>query len=62
MVFVFFLLPGTSVLADFETLCRIKSVGQRVFVLDKGIFQATNYAKTNLEILWIGAPKQIAIN
>ena len=49
-------------MADAEILCRVKSVGQRVFVLDKGIFQVTFYTKTNLEISWIGAPKQIARN
>ena len=40
LCFIAFLLPGTSVMADAEILCRVKSVGQRVFVLDKGIFSS----------------------
>ena len=40
LCFIAFFLPGTSVMADVEILCRVKSVGQRVFVLDKGIFSS----------------------
>ena len=38
--FTAFFLPATSVMADAEILCRVKSVGQRLFILDKGIFSS----------------------
>ena len=37
--FVFFA-PAIPALADAEIICRVKSVGQRVFVLDSGIFSS----------------------
>ena len=40
LCFIAFFLPGTAVMADAEIICRLKSVGQRVFVLDKGIFSS----------------------
>ena len=38
--FLVFLLPTIPALADAEIICRVKSVGQRVFVLDSGIFSS----------------------
>tara|TARA_B100000989_G_scaffold281768_1_gene246257 strand:+ start:826 stop:1266 length:441 start_codon:yes stop_codon:yes gene_type:complete len=35
-----FLLPAIPAYADAEIICRVKSVGQRVFVLDSGIFSS----------------------
>ena len=35
-----FLTPTIPALADVEIICRVKSVGQRVFVLDSGIFSS----------------------
>ena len=37
---IIFLTPTTPALADAEIICRVKSVGQRVFVLDSGIFSS----------------------
>ena len=37
---VVFLMPAFPALADTEIICRVKSVGQRVFVLDSGIFSS----------------------
>ena len=34
------LLPAMPAMADAEIICRVKSVGQRVFVLDSGIFSS----------------------
>ena len=33
-------MPAIPALADTEIICRVKSVGQRVFVLDSGIFSS----------------------
>ena len=38
--FFVFLVPTIPALADAEIICRVKSVGQRVFVLDSGIFSS----------------------
>ena len=38
--FTVFLTPAIPALADTEIICRVKSVGQRVFVLDSGIFSS----------------------
>ena len=38
--FLVFLAPAIPALADAEIICRVKSVGQRVFVLDSGIFSS----------------------
>ena len=38
--FLVFLVPTIPALADTEIICRVKSVGQRVFVLDSGIFSS----------------------
>ena len=38
--FFVFLVPTIPALADAEIICRVKSVGQRVFVLDNGIFSS----------------------
>ena len=38
--FLVFLVPTIPALADAEIICRVKSVGQRVFVLDSGIFSS----------------------
>jgi hypothetical protein len=38
--FLVFLVPTIPALADAEIICRVKSVGQRVFVLDNGIFSS----------------------
>ena len=35
-----FLMPAIPAFADAEIICRVKSVGQRVFVLDSGIFSS----------------------
>ena len=35
-----FFTPAIPALADAEIICRVKSVGQRVFVLDSGIFSS----------------------
>ena len=35
-----FFTPAIPALADTEIICRVKSVGQRVFVLDSGIFSS----------------------
>ncbi len=35
-----FVTPAVPSLADTEIICRVKSVGQRVFVLDSGIFSS----------------------
>ena len=35
-----FLTPTIPALADAEIICRVKSAGQRVFVLDSGIFSS----------------------
>jgi hypothetical protein len=32
--------PAASVFADAQIICRVKSVGQRVFMLDSGIFSS----------------------
>ena len=40
LYFLFFLTPTVSASADTEIICRVKSVGQRVFVLDSGIFSS----------------------
>ena len=40
LTFVFFLAPAIPAMADAEIICRVKSVGQRVFVLDSGIFSS----------------------
>ena len=34
------LFPAVSAFADAQILCRVKSVGQRVFMLDSGIFSS----------------------
>jgi hypothetical protein len=34
------LFPAVSALADVQIICRVKSVGQRVFMLDSGIFSS----------------------
>ena len=38
--FFVLLVPTIPALADAEIICRVKSVGQRVFVLDSGIFSS----------------------
>ena len=38
--FLILLLPEIPAMADTEIICRVKSVGQRVFVLDSGIFSS----------------------
>ena len=38
--FLVILLPAMPAIADAEIICRVKSVGQRVFVLDSGIFSS----------------------
>ena len=38
--FLVFLVPTIPALADAEIICRVKSVGQRIFVLDSGIFSS----------------------
>ena len=38
--FLVFLTPVMPAFADTEIICRVKSVGQRVFVLDSGIFSS----------------------
>ena len=38
--FLVFLTPAMPAFADTEIICRVKSVGQRVFVLDSGIFSS----------------------
>ena len=40
LYFLVFLTPATPALSDTEIICRVKSVGQRVFVLDSGIFSS----------------------
>ena len=40
LYFLFFIAPAIPALADTEIICRVKSVGQRVFVLDSGIFSS----------------------
>ena len=40
LYFLFFLTPTVPASADTEIICRVKSVGQRVFVLDSGIFSS----------------------
>ena len=40
LYFFVFLAPAITALADTEIICRVKSVGQRVFVLDSGIFSS----------------------
>ena len=40
LYFLVFLTPAMPALADTEIICRVKSVGQRVFVLDSGIFSS----------------------
>ena len=40
LYFLVFLTPAITALADTEIICRVKSVGQRVFVLDSGIFSS----------------------
>ena len=40
LFFLVFLVPTIPALADAEIICRVKSVGQRVFVLDSGIFSS----------------------
>ena len=44
--FFVFLTPTIPALADAEIICRIKGVGQRVFVLDSGIFSSNVFYKT----------------
>ena len=34
------LFPAVSAFADAQIICRVKSVGQRVFMLDSGIFSS----------------------
>ena len=38
--FLVLLAPAIPAVADTEIICRVKSVGQRVFVLDSGIFSS----------------------
>ena len=40
LYFLVFLAPAITALADTEIICRVKSVGQRVFVFDSGIFSS----------------------
>ena len=40
LYFLVFLTPVVPASADTEIICRVKSVGQRVFVLDSGIFSS----------------------
>ena len=40
LYFLVFLTPVMPAFADTEIICRVKSVGQRVFVLDSGIFSS----------------------
>ena len=40
LYFLVFLTPAMPAFADTEIICRVKSVGQRVFVLDSGIFSS----------------------
>ena len=40
LYFFVFLAPSISAFADTEIICRVKTVGQRVFVLDSGIFSS----------------------
>ena len=40
LYFLVFLTPAVPASADTEIICRVKSVGQRVFVLDSGIFSS----------------------
>ena len=40
LYFLVFLTPAMPTFADTEIICRVKSVGQRVFVLDSGIFSS----------------------
>ena len=40
LYFLVFLTAAVPALADTEIICRVKSVGQRVFVLDSGIFSS----------------------
>ena len=40
LYFLVFLTPVMPSFADTEIICRVKSVGQRVFVLDSGIFSS----------------------
>ena len=40
LYFLVFLTPTIPAFADTEIICRVKSVGQRVFVLDSGIFSS----------------------
>ena len=40
LFFLVFVTPAIPAMADTEIICRVKSVGQRVFVLDSGIFSS----------------------
>ncbi len=40
LYFLVFLMLAVPASADTEIICRVKSVGQRVFVLDSGIFSS----------------------
>ena len=40
LYFLVFLTPAVPASADTEIICRVKSVGQRVFLLDSGIFSS----------------------
>jgi len=40
LYFLVFLTSAMPAFADTEIICRVKSVGQRVFVLDSGIFSS----------------------
>ena len=49
-------------IADSEIICRVKGVGQRIFVLDSGIFSSNVSTRINLATSWTGAQKQTAKN
>ncbi len=47
-IFIFSLFPIAPLLADEEIICKVKGVGQRVFLLDSGIFSSkVLYKKPN---------------
>ena len=50
--------PTIPALADAEIICRIKGLGQRVFVLDSGIFSSNVFYKTPSGDLKIGVQKR----
>ena len=47
----------TPSFGDEEIICKVKGVGQRIFLLDSGIFQAKSFIKNRKVILLIGAQK-----